>query len=278
MMLHPQQPAAMGIHYLYHPLGRMLAQQRSAGYHSIELWGGAPHILLTPEGVANLAEIRREVRESGLRTVCVTPENCSYPWQFAARGPELTAASRAYFLNGLRLAAELECPLMAVNSGWGMADESREEAMKRSLDMIAWLADQALPLGVTLVMETLRPEESGLVNSLAAETAFLRTLDRPNLRPMVDTCAMAVAGETLEDWFTAFPGAIAHLHFVDGTPYGHLAWGDGDRPLDAWLSVLDAHGYTGALTQEITDSRYFADPLAADRKSMAALRPYFQEA
>ena len=277
MSFYVEQPAAMGIHYLYYPLGRMLALQKAAGYRSIELWGGAPHVLLTPEGIGNLEEVRRAVRASGMRAVCVTPENCTYPWQFAARSPALAAASRAYFCNGLRLASELECPLMAVNSGWGLADEPREEAMKRSLDMIAWLADQAGPLGVTLVMESLRPEESNLVNSLPGTAEFLKTLGHANLRPMVDTCAMAVAGETLEDWFAAFPGAIAHMHFVDGTPYGHLAWGDGDRSLPDYLAVLEKNNYTGALTQELTDGRYFSDPQSADRKNMMAFRPYFRE-
>ena len=277
MSFYVEQPAAMGIHYLYYHLGRMLALQKAAGYRSIELWGGAPHVLLTPEGVGKLEEVRREVRESGMRVVCVTPENCSYPWQFAARSPALAAASRAYFYNGLRLASELECPLMAVNSGWGLADEPREEAMKRSLDMIAWLADQAGPLGVTRVMESLRPEESNLVNSLPGTAEFLKTLGHANLRPMVDTCAMAVAGETLEDWFAAFPGAIAHMHFVDGTPYGQLAWGDGDRSLPDYLAVLEKNNYTGALTQELTDGRYFSDPQSADRKNMMAFRPYFRE-
>lgn len=42
---------------------------------------------------------------------------------------------------------------------------------------------------------------------------------------MVDTCAMGVANETLEDWFTVFGDDIRHMHFVDGNPYGHLIWG-----------------------------------------------------
>ena len=91
---------------------------------------------------------------------------------------------------------------------------------------------------------------------------------------MIDTCAMAVAGETLEDWFSAFHGDIAHLHFVDGTPYGHLCWGDGNRDLAAAIAVLVQYHYTGALTQEITDGRYYDDPAAADRQNIEALRPY----
>lgn len=274
MGLSPLQPAAMGIHYMYHSLSAMLDAQKRAGYQSMELWGGTPHVLLSPWGIGDKADLVHAIHSSGLQLVCLTPENCSYPWQFAAKGATLIADTRAYFLNGLRLASELDCPLMAVNSGWGLATEPREEAMKRSLEMIDWLCQQALPLGVTLVMESLRPEESNLVNSLSETALFLHTLGRSNLKPMVDTCAMAVAGETLTDWFSAFPDQIAHLHFVDGTPYGHLAWGDGNRDLAAYVSVLEAHGYTGALTQEITDGRYFMDPFAADRQSIQRLRPF----
>lgn len=274
MSFSPRQPAAMGIHYMNYPLPDMLELQKRAGYQSIELWCGAPHVLLSPWGVGEKDTLLSTIRASGLRLVCVTPENCAYPWQFAAKGAALIADSRAYFLNGLHLASELECPLMAVNSGWGLATEPKEEAMKRSLEMIDWLCQQALPLGVTLVMESLRPEETNLVNNLSETVAFLRKLGRSNLKPMVDTCAMAVAGESLEEWFSAFPGEIAHLHFVDGTPYGHLAWGDGNRDLAAYVSTLEARGYTGALTQEITDERYFMDPFAADCKSIEALRPY----
>ena len=56
----------------------------------------------------------------------------------------------------------------------------------------------------------------------------------PYLQPMVDTTAMGVAGETLEDWFAAFgDGAIHEMHFIDGDPYGHLVWGDGKHDMDA---------------------------------------------
>lgn len=273
-MITSSQPTAMGIHYLYHSLEDMLVCQRRAGYESIELWCAAPHVLLTQQGIDELPRLKSAIRASGMALRCLTPENCTYPWQYAAKGEALIAQSRQYFLHGIQLAAELECPLMAVNSGWGLADESRDEAMKRSLDMLFYLSQQAQPLGVTLVMESLRPEETNLVRTLAEAKTFLDTLNQPNLRPMIDTCAMSVAGETLEDWFSAFHGDIAHLHFVDGTPYGHLCWGDGNRDLSASIATLNKYHYTGALTQEITDGRYYDDPAAADRQNIKALRPY----
>lgn len=146
-MIASNQPSAMGIHYLYHSLEDMLNCQRRAGYESMELWCAAPHVLLTHQGVAELPRLKSAIHASGMTLRCLTPENCTYPWQFAAKGEALIAQSRQYFLHGIQLASELECPLVAVNSGWGLADESREEAMKRSLDMLLYLSQQAQPLG-----------------------------------------------------------------------------------------------------------------------------------
>lgn len=270
----PQQPAAMGIHYRYYSLKYMLEAQKRAGYQSMELYCAAPHVHLTAEGAANRGELVRAIRDSGLRVVCVTPDNCMGPWQYAAAGAEAIAQSRRYFRHALELAAALDCRQVACHSGWGLWDEPREEAWKRSLDFMAWYCKEAESLGVTLVMESLRAAESNLVNSLPALVQYLKELGCGNIKPMVDTCAMAVAGESLEDWFQAFGGEIAHMHFVDGTPYFHLAWGDGDRSLEGYMNTIQENHYQGALTQEITDGRYYGDPAKADAQSYQILRGY----
>lgn len=275
-IISPGQPAAMGIHYRYHSLPYMLEAQMRAGYRSIELFCAAPHVAMTSEGIGDREGLLHTVRASGLEVICVTPDNCMGPWQYAASDPETIAQSKRYFRHALELAVDLDCPRVACHSGWGLLDQPREEAWKRSLDFMDWYCQQAQALGITLVMESLRPEETNLVNNLPALRQYLDQLGRPNLKPMIDTCAMAVAGETMEAWFDAFSGEIAHMHIVDGTPYGHLAWGDGDRSLDHYMEVIGANRYLGALTLELTDGRYFRDPESADRRCLEALRPYFK--
>lgn len=270
----PAQPAAMGIHYHYYSLPYMLEAQKRAGYQSIELYCAAPHVHMTAEGVAERAELIRTIRDSGLQVVCVTPDNCMGPWQYAAAGAEKIAQCKRYFRHALELAADLDCRQVACHSGWGLLDEPREEAWKRSLDFMAWYCKEAESLGLTLVMESLRAAESNLVNSLPDLERYLKELGCKNIRPMIDTCAMAVAGESMEDWFRVFGSGIAHMHFVDGTPYFHLAWGDGNRSLEGYMQVIQANGYQGALTQEITDGRYYGDPAKADRQSYRILQAY----
>ena len=273
-ILSPDQPAAMGIHYHYHSLSYMLEAQKRAGYQSIELFCAAPHVQMTAEGIAERSTLLQTLRNSGLRVICVTPDNCMGPWQYAAAGGETIAQCKRYFRHALELAADLNCPQVACHSGWGLLDEPREEAWKRSLDFMSWYCQEAASLGITLVMESLRAAESNLVNSLPTLQQYLRELGCSNIKPMIDTCAMAVAGETMEEWFAAFGSEIAHMHFVDGTPYFHLAWGDGNRSLEGYLAAIAANHYHGALTQEITDGRYDDDPAAADAQSYRILRNY----
>lgn len=272
----PQQAAAMGIHYHYYSLKYMLESQKRAGYQCIELYCAAPHVQMTTEGVADRAEIIQEIRDSGLHVVCLTPDNCMGPWQYAANGSEKIEQSKRYFRHALDLAVDLDCRQVACNSGWGLLDESPEGAWKRSIDFMRWYCKEAKKLGLTLVMESLRAAESNLVNSLLTLDQYLKELDCDNIKPMIDTCAMAVAKESMEDWFLTFGSEIAHMHFVDGTPYFHLAWGDGDRSLDAYMDAIKTNNYQGALTQEITDGRYYDNPGKADEQSYRILRNYMK--
>ena len=84
-----------------------------------------------------------ENRKPRLAVHKLTPENCTYPYQFAAKEPEHIERSFGYFSNGIRLANELGCEYMEVNSGWGYWNEDKQEAWKRSAAMLHRLAEVA---------------------------------------------------------------------------------------------------------------------------------------
>lgn len=76
---------------------------------------------------------------------------------------------------------------------------------------------------------------------------------------------MVAAGETISDYTSK--GDLHHVHFVDGAPTGHLAWGDGELPLDEYLSDLAAANYDGFLSLETIADRYWLDPLPPVKQS-----------
>ena len=109
--------------------------------------------------------------------------------------------SFAYFANALKAGEELGIETMAINSGWGYWNEDREEAWKRSREMLSRLADEAAKHNINLAMESLRPQESQLVVTLADAKRMHDEVNHPNLKVMIDTTAMGVAGETIDEWF-----------------------------------------------------------------------------
>ena len=175
------------------------------------------------------------------------------------------------------MAAELGCDYMEINSGWGYWNEDRDEAWRRSREMLHRLAEVASEMGITLVMETLRPQESQLVVTLADARRMFEEVDHPSLKVMIDTVAMSVSGETIDQWFDVFGDDIRNMHFVDCNPFGHLVWGDGNRNMSEWVSALDRYGYELYLGQEITDGRYLMDPAAADFRNYHNFERYFDE-
>lgn len=261
----------MNLHHSRFPFDHFIESLSRAGYETFEFWCGSPHFSMDAQGFDPVPPIARKARAAGLQPVSVTSPSFQRQYQCAVNSGSPAQDSFAYFSNGIRVAAELECKIMTVNSGWGLAGEAAEEAWKRSRDMLRRLAEFAGSQGVTLALESLRSDETNLVRNLETAMRMIEEVGHPRLCAMVDTIAMGAAGETLQQWFDAFGPRLVHMHFLDGDPFVHLAWGDGNYPLAAMLNTIAANGYKGYLVQEIADDRYLDNPAEADRKSMATL-------
>ena len=126
------------------------------------------------------------------------------------------------------------------------------------------------------------PEGEPLVPALPEYDADILTgAERStNSRPvavMVDNIATGAAGETLEDWFDAFGDDLIHMHFLDGDPWLHNVWGDGNTSLSRQLQIMQAHHFTGYLVQEVADEHYFTDPFSADRRNFRVLERFLED-
>ena len=251
----------MNIQYRYFPLERFLDDTVAAGIENIELWGAAPFFHLEDMTYLQVKEVRHKIESRGLRLVCLTPEQCVYPINLAAADPQERFRSLKFFENHLRAATELGTQKLLVTSGWGYFDGSnREEAWKWAREGIYDLAELARAHGITLALEVLRKDESNLVNDLPSLAAMLSQLDHPCVGGMIDTIPMALAGESPADYLQRLGKNLVHVHFIDGAPRGHLAWGDGILDMEGYLRELGEGGYEGYLSLEITDGRYYMDP------------------
>lgn len=235
------QLAVMNISHRYFDLEEFFSSAAASGYTCCELWTGAMHLYVDCHGYDSLEQVRELSQRYGVRIVGLCPEqNNPKPWNIAARGNEARARTLAYFKNVVDIAAELGAEQVMVSSGWAFLNEPIEDAWGRSASMLRAIAEHAGERGVRLVLEALQPVESMIVNSAADTKRMIEAVDHPALKACLDLGAMAVAGDTIDDYFDLLGDDVAHVHFVDVAADGttHLAWGDGDRDmradLDSW--------------------------------------------
>ena len=271
------QIVGMNQHYKRFSFDYFLTCQQWVGIQQIELWCGASHFWLDHRGYDNIADTKKKLKDRGMQVVSVTAPSMAYQYQYASQEPEGYENSFHYFQNGIRVAAEFGADRVVVNSGWGYRNEDYEEMWKRSREQLTRLAECARQEGITLVMESLRDDESNLVNSLETAKRMFHEVHHPNLKMMVDTIATGAAGESLSLWLETFGDDLIHMHFLDGDPYVHNAWGDGNTPLESQLKELNDWGFQGFLVQEIADERYLSDPFSADMKNMRVLERYIED-
>lgn len=267
-----EQIAIMNIQYKYFPLVRFLDDAVENAVKNIELWGATPHFHLEDMTYREVVAVRHEIEKRKLNLVCFTPEQCVYPINIASPYEETRRRSVKFFEDSIRVAGELGTEKVLVTSGHGYFDGSNEmEAWKWSRENLASLGDLASHYGVTLALEVLRHDESNLVYNLPTLKKMLEELDHPAFGGMIDTIPMALAGERPAQYLEALGDKLVHVHFIDGAPRGHLAWGDGVLDMNGYLAEFDAYSYQNYLSLEITDGRYFMNPSASVEQSVKKL-------
>lgn len=269
-----EQIAGMNCHYYNYSLDYFFKTMEECGYKTVALWGGAPNFFLDYNGYSDCKNLKKKADKHGLDIRCFTPSSGTYGYQMNMQPKTQAARCFGYYVNGIHAAVELGCNMISMNSGWGYWNEDEKSAFERSADMIGRLCQVAEKEGVILTMESLRKAESLLAYNIENTRRIVDMVNHPSLKIMVDTTAMAVAGETLSQWFDEFGNDVINTHFIDNTPYGHLVWGDGNADLEDYLKVLKENNYTGILGLEITARQYYKDPKAADIKSMSQLARY----
>jgi len=274
-----KQIAGMNQNYRQYSYGYFLESMGLAGYESVELWLGAPHVWVDSKGWNHAGAIGRETRQAGLEIVSVTtPSGGAFQYQYAAQEPFHRKRSIAYFQNGVHMAAELGAPIMTVNSGWGYWTDKEGDAFEKSVEILGAVCRTAVEDGITIALESLTQKESLIGCRLEQVERLVKAVGSPALKLMVDLDASWYSGEPAQQWFDRFGTDLVHYHFQDGDRTvpsdGHYIWGSGEFCLEKEVQVLEKNGYTGILTQEICQS---ADPRADDIRNMQVLERFLED-
>lgn len=266
-----QRFAVMNNAYRFYSFSYFLDSMEKLGLGLVDLWGGVQHFDPYEADAAYIKRTKRLLNDRGLKIAAYTPELLGYPYNLADRYKEIREASLSYCRKNLWIAAELAAPVMLISPGWGMWDQPYEEAFLRSAESLGKLAEVAKKLGIMLALEHLTPQSSNLLNSADAVCRMVEMVEHPNLGAALDLGQMSVFGETVDTYFNRLGNRIQIVHMMDGSPDGHLAFGDGILPLQEYFNKLERAGYAGIITLEINDVRYGERPHEALRQCVNVL-------
>jgi len=277
-MLHKKQLIGANFSFQHYPFAFVAEQLHHMGFERMELWGCAPHLDLFHASDVRLKEVKNILADWQLEVHCFTPEQVLYPVNIASGDMAWREASVARFCQAADMAAELGCQYLFLTPGRGFENAPTGTAWEHAIQSLRRIADYAYSLGLSCLLEPLQRFESNIVNDVVSLERLWREINAENMDIVLDLVAMATAGDSVADYVARFGNRLAHLHIVDGTPSGHLVWGDGNLPLREWLEQLANANFTGTMTFEpFGDGRYALDPIHAWQRSLNAIAPYLEE-
>ena len=178
--------------------------------------------------------------------------NSLIPAAMKLTGPERDLNQlTAYMSRVLSRAGQLGISTLVFGSGAARTVPDgfdREAACRQILDFLKMSCPLAAKCRVTIVAEHLNRGECNIINSVAEAMEYVREIDHPNFRCLVDSYHFWLENESLDSLRDAMPW-IRHVHLADTAD--RVSPGEsGANDYRPFFSVLKEGGYQGSIAIE----------------------------
>lgn len=225
------------------PLLERFGLAARAGFGAVELWW--------PRG-EDLGAVTAAARDAGVDTVLLNFDAGDMP--AGDRGllsdPDRHEAFRDNVPVALELANALGCRRLNALVGTQLPERTREEQIALAVDNVRYAADRAREQDAEVLIEAVNTFENGpyLLSRTADAAAFVREVDRPNVRLQYDAYHMQRMEGNLAATIRAHAADIAHVQIAD-SPDRHEP-GTGEINYPYLFGVLEEVGYDGYIGLE----------------------------
>jgi sugar phosphate isomerase/epimerase len=172
--------------------------------------------------------------------------------------------------------------LAAIDTTPGGQPEDWDRDKERLVERTAELVEYAASRGVTIAME---PHIGAIIETPARVLELLEMVNSPYLKVNFDISHFDIIGLTIEETVAALAPVSAHTHVKDQRgrypDFEFLIPGEGIFDYVTYLKAMQAHGYTGFISAEVSmmvQRRPNYDPLAAATLTYQTLERAFREA
>lgn len=222
------------------PLRGVLDEMRRLGYDGVEFNIDDPFKV-------DLGELKREVRERGLRVSAISTglSHLAYGINLSSPDPSVRSRSLEFFKKYIEVSRRLDSGVVVVGLARGSCKGDCSEAWRRLEESLGGLEKPALDNGVNLVIEPLNRYETNLINkvseALRIASGFKHT------RVLIDTFHTTLEERSPYHAIEEAGGRIGHVHLADTN---RLAPGMGFIDWGLVISKLEGVGYEGFLSVE----------------------------
>ena len=194
--------------------------------------------------------------------VLPTPVACIFlPGSFKLTGPEVDeAALETYVHTAFARAEQAGVEIVVFGSGGARRVPDgfdRELAWAQLVRFGRLIGPMAVEHGVTVAVEPLRHAECNVLNTVAESAQYVREVDHPGVRLLVNAYHWAQNGEPAASIIEAGP-LLVHAHIA--TYENRLAPGQEPCDFQPFFAALKEAGYSGRLSIE---GRWEIDPASA---------------
>jgi sugar phosphate isomerase/epimerase len=243
---------------------------KGTGYDFIEL-----HVqrdLKTMEGEDAFLPRLKEIKAAPVPAVVA---NCFVPGSLKITGPDVDMdALKRYVVRALSRAEQAGMDTIVFGSGGARRIPEgfdRDMAWQQLVEFGRMIVPIAQHHGVIVVVEPLNRRECNVFNSVGECARYVRQIDHPNLRLLVDAYHWALENDSYDDLVASLP-LIRHAHIA--TYESRMAPGLEPCDVSEFFKALKVGGYDGRLSIE----GKWTDLPGHAAKALAELKRFASEA
>jgi protein FrlC len=265
--------------YLNYPIEEAVRRIAAAGYDSIDVWSGRPHVYRHDFAVEELRHLCQLIDEGGLTVSSFLPAFYRYPYSLSSPNGIVRQDSVQYMKECMDNAVELGSPILLVVPGRTIYGQDREDGLKRLADSVDAVCQHAFQYDIKLGVEPANRFVTDLVVTAADAMRVIDELGYANLGVVLDTGHMNLGSETTQEAVQLLGDHLLQLHVNDndGMQQQNLVPGEGTFNFRELIDTLYQTNFDGVLSAEL-GYHYTLEPDPAVQLTAQRLRRILQEA
>ena len=265
--------------YLNYPIQEAVRRIAAAGYDSVDVWSGRPHVYRHDFTVQALRHLCQLIDGSGLTVSSFLPAFYRYPYSLSNPNDIVRQDSIQYMKECMDNAVELGSPILLVVPGRTLYGQDREDGWKRLVDSIDAVCQHAFQYDILLGVEPANRFVTDLVVTAADAMSVIEELGHANLGVVLDTGHMNLGSEGTQEAVQLLGDHLLQFHVNDndGVQQQNLVPGEGTFNFRELVDALNQTSFDGALSAEL-GYHYTLEPDPAVQLTAQRLRRMLQAA